>query len=302
MKTRLPAPAKPISRALAFILIAGIVAACLPSCALKGRGDRGTPRSMLRDGAHTQEVPQAALENNELIVKASRMVAQIRGEHTVVRGMLFEVEQLQENLKTVEPGIFGRDFNENAVRDALRECWSEPLSSNPDFDEIPIDYADCDGSGLSDGDCANLSQTQLALTNVYDEAKSCAPSSLSKAKKFQPRTPQSALLFVERKVQEVDAIRILVDRIPGQIEQALGTLSQVSQQPAMLVLEVQNNPALGDGERQSIIKSLNDMLDVDLRGAEFELNQLSASSEERLDTTQDTVDEALSSYPLLGLP
>jgi hypothetical protein len=275
----------------------------LPACALRGRGDRPSPRTQLRAPTASTGGEQAQPNMDDPIVqKATQLMNEISGRITVILGVLHELDQLQQAISTVPKGLTSRNFKIEAFRSALRECWGEPVRSVADSEPIPIDYSNCANHAGSGASAAELSQTQLAMTNTYDSVKSCAPPSIAAAKKFPPRTPQSALSFLESKVVEVDAIRILVDQLPVFQEEAIEALSTSSQQIAMLALEVENDPKRMPKNQRGVSGVLNELLEVRARELELELNSLSSRTEGSLDSAQNAVEDMLASYPFMGLP
>jgi len=274
----------------------------LPACALRGRGERPS-RSQLRAAAAPSGGEQAQSNTGDPVVqKATQLMDEISGRITVIRGVLHELDQLQQSVSAVPAGLTSKHFKIEAFRSALRECWGEPLRSDSESDPIPIDYSTCANHTGNGASAAELSQTQLAMTNAYDSVDSCTPPSMEAAKKFPPRTPQSALSFVENKVVEVDAIRILVDQLPALQEEAIEALSAASQQIAMLALDVENDPKRMPKNRKGVSEALNELLEVRALELELELNSLSSGTEESLDSAQNSVEDMLSSYPFMDLP
>ena len=79
-------------------------------------------------------------------------------------------------------------------------------------------------------------------------------------------------------------------------------LSSSSQQIAMLALDVDNDPKRSQKDKKIVATQLNNLLEGRVTELELELNALATEVDEKLDQAQNSVEDMLSSYPLMGLP
>lgn len=271
----------------------------LCGCALRARGERREMRRVT--SAQEEQTIQNSGPTDPIVVKAEMLIAGIRGRMIVTSALVIETQNQVESLQALPPKLNASYFNLNAVQSAMKECWNTPLNPSGDFEPLSIDYAQIPPNTSSIDEKMNLAQTQLALSNAYETVDSCDPPSLKAAQKLKPRSPQYAFTFVSEKIQLVDAIRILLDRVPSRLEDEVSALSSASQQIVMIALDVQNDPKRSQKDKAQVTNRLNQMMDVELREMEFALNEASASVGSALDELQEQVESVLFARPLFNL-
>ena len=98
----------------------------------------------------------------------------------------------------------------------------------------------------------------------------------------------------------MDAIRILMARIPEFVSETLTELGASNQRIVMLLMAVQTSNA-SEEEKQAEIEAMNKVLEQDMRAIEARLSDLSQRADDELSTHADTIDDLLGTYPFLNL-
>ena len=204
------------------------------------------------------------------------------------------------NLASVPADARASHYDLEAFRKATRECWNQAVTPNPEYTSTTVTFEGVDPGTMSDEDCAGLVQTQLILDDAYESVRACAPQSIRAARRFPRGTPQSALLYLNGTIERMDAIRILMARIPEFVSETLTELGASNQRIVMLLMAVQTSNA-SEEEKQAEIEAMNKVLEQDMRAIEARLSDLSQRADDELSTHADTIDDLLGTYPFLNL-
>lgn len=242
------------------LVIAGALFGMLSTVACGGAGGLG---GALGAAAPKEDTGKSVVE------EAQGVIAELKGEYVVTFGIVDEVMAKIDNLAQVSPEVNLKQLKLKEFTSALQQCWDSEVTEIENTKLAALDLKDAAQDFNRKEGLRDLKQSKTAVKNAVDNAEKCVPAALDDAKKLPKNATDATKAFVDQKIGEVDAIRVLVKKeIPARAESllktAVGSVGKLAALGARLQAELQN-PLADNAAIKGHIEELN-KLTAELQG------------------------------------
>lgn len=163
---------------------------------------------------------------DDVIAEAQKTMEQLKGQYVVAMGLLDEVKSRVETVTALDESVVTKHLRVDAVVTSFKDCFEESTYVVEGAQKEAVQFANAASSFNSRAAYKDVAQTKKMVDNALSEVKACGPESLANAKRFPKKATDETKAYVDNKIKEVDAIRILIKKaIPEQADALKSTAS-----------------------------------------------------------------------------